>query len=389
MSLAGPLKEHSAEFPQFVEKHEKIQELNDKKLYHQLTDALLEYFDQDFWREKTPCKSIYTLFDGLVRQVSTKLNPLRFQHLLAMAVEHAESPQAALEFILSFKKEVDDAAASATVKLGVNIFFRALQADYMVKATNYSDAQTLLDEIEADINKAYGVDPTAYSRFYSSLMKYNEATKDHQAYFRAALLYLDYTATADIRNQAEIAYNIILTCLISPNEFDFGDLLHREILQSLEDHPNAWAKKLLVAFHEGKYATFDETFKTYATQIQNVPELKASEKVLTQKFSLMSLVELAFQQPKSQRKIDFKKIASVCRVDLSRVEHLIMRAMSLQLIKGSIDQVNETLSFHWVKPRILDNTRLQLLQSRIDTWHIQANSVLMQLEEMTPELLVS
>lgn len=387
MSLEGALKEHNAQFPQFQEQHNKLQDLNDRKLYHQLTDVLLEYLDLDIWREKAPCKSIHAFFEGFIRKVSSKLNPLRFQHILAICSEHLESPQASLEFILSFKEEVEGPTSSS--KLGVGIFFRSLQADYMVKAKDYREAHALLDEIEDDMNKAYGVDPTVYSRFYCSLMKLHEARKDYQAFFQAALLYLDYTPIANIRNPADIAYNVILSCLISPSEFDFGDLLHREILRSLDDHANAWSKQLLMAFHQGKYQIFDETLKKHATQINNVPELKANEKVMAQKFSLMALVELAFQQPKKQRKLDFKSIGTVCRVEPKRVEQLIMRAMSLSLVKGSIDQVNETLSFNWVKPRILDNQRLQLLQSRIDTWHIQANSVLMQLEEMTPELLVS
>eukprot|EP00397_Hematodinium_sp_SG-2012_P036378 GEMP01039267.1.p1 GENE.GEMP01039267.1~~GEMP01039267.1.p1 ORF type:complete len:400 (+),score=86.73 GEMP01039267.1:35-1201(+) len=388
MSLEGALKEHNAQFPQFQEKHEKMQDLNDRKLYHQLTDATLEYLEMDTWREKAPCKSIHALFEGFIRNLCTKVNPLRFQHILSIGSEHLESPQAALEFVQSFKDQVM-VSVGAEANLGVNIFYRALQTDCMVAAKNYTDAQALLDEIEAEINKAYGVDASVHSRFYGSLMKLYEATKDHQQYFQAALNYLNYTPLASVQNPVDVAYNVILSCLVSPNEFDFGDLLHREILQSLENHPNVWAKHLLVAFHDGKYQAFDEALKNNADQINKVPELKANAKVLEQKFSLMALVELAFQQPKKHRKLDFKKIAAVCRVEQNRVEHLIMRAMSLSLIKGSIDQVNETLSFHWVKPRILDKQRLQLLQSRIDTWLIQVNSVLMQLEEMTPELLVS
>ena len=58
----------------------------------------------------------------------------------------------------------------------------------------------------------------------------------------------------------------------------------------------------------------------------------------------MSLLELIFQLPKNDRQLTFQAIARVSGLSLEKVELLVMKAMSLGLIKGSIDQVN-LLSF--------------------------------------------
>lgn len=69
----------------------------------------------------------------------------------------------------------------------------------------------------------------------------------------------------------------------------------------------------------------------------------------------MSLLDLIFQLPKNERTITFNIIVNKCQIHLNDVEKLIMRAMSLELIKGSIDQIDGIVSVTWIIPRVLDN----------------------------------
>ena len=61
--------------------------------------------------------------------------------------------------------------------------------------------------------------------------------------------------------------------------------------------------------------------------------------ILNEKIKIMSLLELIFQLPKNDRQLTFQAIAKVSGLSVDKVELLVMKAMSLGLIKGSIDQV--------------------------------------------------
>jgi hypothetical protein len=51
-----------------------------------------------------------------------------------------------------------------------------------------------------------------------------------------------------------------------------------------------------------------------------------------------------------------------------QVEWYLMRAMSLGLMKGVMDEVAGTIDVTWVQPRVLNQEQLQLLCSQLDTW---------------------
>jgi len=48
---------------------------------------------------------------------------------------------------------------------------------------------------------------------------------------------------------------------------------------------------------------------------------------------------MIFAGHKDERAIPFSKIAQVCQIEAADVEFLVMKAMSLNLIKGTIDEV--------------------------------------------------
>eukprot|EP00913_Durusdinium_trenchii_P002217 g2047.t2 len=94
-----------------------------------------------------------------------------------------------------------------------------------------------------------------------------------------------------------------------------------------------------------------------------------------------------------KRLICVSSVAAICRVVemkvFSRVEHLVMKSMCADLIRGQIDEVNQLVTVTWVKPRILDPVRIDLMRERMDAWASQTGLLLEHLEQVTPELLVS
>lgn len=60
---------------------------------------------------------------------------------------------------------------------------------------------------------------------------------------------------------------------------------------------------------------------------------------MKEKMKLMALLEMIFNLPKNDRNITFATISNTTQLAVENVEILLMRAMSLNLIKGLINQV--------------------------------------------------
>merc|ERR1712194_878356 len=128
-------------------------------------------------------------------------------------------------------------------------------------------------------------------------------------------------------------------------------------------------------------------------------ELKNAETtVLAPKMRALALMELAFRKITTlktqdndikQRRLTFAEIAQHCRVQPNDVEFLVMKAMCAHLIKGKVDGVSQIVLVSWVKPRILDKPRIEMMRLRMDEWSQKTSILLNNFEEMTPELLIS
>jgi 26S proteasome regulatory subunit N9 len=82
---------------------------------------------------------------------------------------------------------------------------------------------------------------------------------------------------------------------------------------------------------------------------------------LSQKVRIIAFLEYVFKLGKDDRSVSFRTIATVCQVDALDVELLVMKAMSLELVKGSIDEAAETVEIDWMMPRYLSKDHLQVL----------------------------
>ena len=58
---------------------------------------------------------------------------------------------------------------------------------------------------------------------------------------------------------------------------------------------------------------------------------------MEEKIRIMSFLQLLFSLPKDVRVVSFDKAAEVTQLNNEEVERLVMRSMSLDLVKGSID----------------------------------------------------
>lgn len=71
----------------------------------------------------------------------------------------------------------------------------------------------------------------------------------------------------------------------------------------------------------------------------------------------------------------FATIAQETQVRAHEIEILIMKALSLGLLKGTIDQVAEIARINWVQPKVLDMKQIDNMRMRLKEWDSSVNQL--------------
>jgi 26S proteasome regulatory subunit N9 len=158
------------------------------------------------------------------------------------------------------------------------------------------------------------------------------------------------------------------------------------ILASLSGSPNSWLADLMRVYQAGSIDGFNSVVSEHRTAFEAQPALAANISVLKEKIALLAVMELASTRPGSDRSIPVAELSRVTRLPGDQVEWLVMRALSLGLIKGSIDEVSQVVHFTYVRPRVLDDAQVSAIRDRIEDWRAKAHKMLLNIEDNTTEL---
>ena len=71
----------------------------------------------------------------------------------------------------------------------------------------------------------------------------------------------------------------------------------------------------------------------------------------------------------------FATVSQETNVRPQEIEILIMKALSLGLLKGSIDQVAEIARINWVQPKVLDMKQIDNMRVRLKDWDSSVNQL--------------
>lgn len=141
-------------------------------------------------------------------------------------------------------------------------------------------------------------------------------------------------------------------------------------MKSLEGSEEEWVLEIVRAYIEADVSAYNNVITKYKDNISknNVLSTAKPKDILQQKIRLLSLVRLAFNKESFERIISFDEIKEYTQCDIDNVEYLIIKAMSLKLIKGIVDEIDKTVNVTWVKPAILDKTQMKALQEKVKLW---------------------
>lgn len=371
--------------PELGEMVDDLQKYTNTKLYHQLTGSLMKYLSSAPFVGVSEgiAAELKAFFIDFIKQFENNFDKVRWVQVLSIICK-PQKPEPALELIAPYEETLKS-------HRDASFLWRALKAEKLIQAKRFDETKDLLDNLASDIENAYEVDARIQSQVHRTRAALWKALGQPAKYYKSSILYLAFTTLADIpeKDRTGLAFEISVAGLISEDEFNFAELLQQDLMASLDGTPQAWIKDLITAFSEGKFALYDEAAQKHRAHIDGTPELKSNEATLLRhKMSCLSLMELAFSKPKGQRRVSFAEIGDHCRVEPKQVEHLVMKAMCENLIKGQIDEVSGVVAITWVKPRILDKVRIELMRERMDEWSGRSEELLRHLEDMTPELRV-
>ncbi|OTA89332.1 hypothetical protein M434DRAFT_110549 [Hypoxylon sp. CO27-5] len=334
----------------------------ERKLWHQLTDALIEFFANPK-SEKQRLK-FYKVF---ILKFADKINQLKLVDLGLKAATQCRDDQERLTFLTDLAKKVDnensqDAFVYATTAVArVQLDLR----DLVSSRKNLDKAERILDSFDS-------VETKVHAAFYQVNADYYKAKADFASYYRNALLYLaciDLSSLSPDERKAR-AYDLGIAALVSDSIYNFGELLQHPILAALTGDV-AWLQELLLAFNRGDLAAYD----VLSGHISSNPLLKEHLEDIRQKIYLAALTESVFRRPPHQRAMSFDTISADTKVRKDEIEHLVMKALSLGLVRGTIDEVDELVNFTWVQPRILDMAQIASMSQRLGEWGENVNKL--------------
>ncbi|KAK3301517.1 uncharacterized protein B0H64DRAFT_353451 [Chaetomium fimeti] len=342
----------------------EFETLWERKLWHQLTNQLIEFFNNP---GSAPQRlQFYKVF---VLKFADKINQLKLVDLALKAATQCRDNQERLSFMEAVVKKVDNEESQDAL-----VFATIAVARVRLDLEDLDGARKDLDRAERVLESFDSVETIVHAAFYGANADYYQAKADFGSYYRNALLYL---ACIDIKSLSPAerrsrAYDLSIAALVSSSIYNFGELLLHPILDALsEREEDKWLRELLFAFNRGDLAAYD----VLANHIKSNALLAQHARQLREKIYLAALTEAVFRRPPHDRAMTFATIAAETKVRPDEIEHLIMKALSLGLLRGTIDQVDEVAHINWVQPKVLDMKQIENMRGRLKEWDSSVNQL--------------
>lgn len=247
-------------------------------------------------------------------------------------------------------------------------------ASVKLRLDDADGARKDLDLAEKILGNFDSVESVVHASFYRVNADFYHARAEFASYYKNALLYLACIDVSDMtaEEQEARAYNLSIAALVSDSIYNFGELLLHPVLDALKPpHSNHWLRELLFAFNRGDLAAFDRL----SNNLNQDPLLESHKTFLYQKISLAALTELVFRRPPHDRAMTFHTISQETKVKPDEIEHLMMKALSLGLLRGKIDQVAEVARINWVQPKVLERSQIEGMRVKLKEWDSNVNDL--------------
>uniref|UniRef100_A0A7N9AVD0 26S proteasome non-ATPase regulatory subunit 13 n=1 Tax=Mastacembelus armatus TaxID=205130 RepID=A0A7N9AVD0_9TELE len=364
--VTGYLKQQqsNSSTPEMAAEWHTLEELYNKRLWHQLTLKLTDFVKDSYFKTG----------DGLIQLYENFLCDF----------EHRINPLSLVEIILYVARQMPVRSQILTFNEEAIILCKTSIGSLKLDISDLPATKKIIEEVEEMLNNLPGV-TSVHGRFYDLSSKYYRIIGNHAAYYKDALRYLGCVDIKDLpeTEKQERAFTLGLAGLLGEGVYNFGELLMHPVLDSLRNTDKQWLIDTLYAFNAGNV----EKFQGFKSAWGQQPDLAAHEAKLMQKIQLLCVMEMTFTRPANHRQLTFTEIAQSAKIPVNKVELLVMKALSVGLIKGSIDEVDQKVQMTWVQPRVLDLQQIKGMKEQLDFWCGDVKNMAMLVEQQAHDIL--
>jgi len=370
------------------------------KLYHPLAVAVHTFIsDSTNVRPFETSTNFLTLYTKILTPLRKKLNPLTLARI-ASNVSFALSPtdtlaaSALLEELVGFFQQETHTPAALYVESKLHLL-KIHQTEAAGTAMDGSlvhviqaflkKSQVTLAELGQSTESELAV---VHSSYYQTAMTLYKAVGPPEAFYTNALQYLHYTPlpTLEASVQYQLAQDMCLAALTGKGIYDFGQIVYHpaEVLNVLKGTELEWLSTVMDVAVWGKVDEWKELQKVHKAEIERQPAFLGRMTFVDEKIALLALVHMVFERESGSKTITFEQVSERVKISVEQVELFLIRALALELIKGTMDQVEGTVDVTWVMPRVLDDANVAELAGRFKTWIDKTTSAREFMDEHQP-----
>ncbi|XBW36077.1 hypothetical protein QEN19_001652 [Hanseniaspora menglaensis] len=376
--------------------------LNDQKLWFQLSEKLeYLYFDEEVSKVLDNNTKI-SIFEEFIKPIIKNLNDLKVVDFLIYTLQNDISglkPESKIETLQKVKQiliELDQKKVNQNdgymKRINSITTINCEIIKYLLLGNDLNGSVDLLKEVSETLSNPLDENFIAIRTklaYYQALLKLNEYNREFNDYYYNSLLFIscyqklnedDYFINEAYLNKVFVwnnfRLNLLLATLLADKIYHFNEVLDSTWLNTTNfvnnsEEDNKSEKILKEIVSQSLMESQSSSYESHITQLQvYYPALLDESRLnfLKQKKALVNLVNLIFNENINKKILRFDEISSNISVSTEDVELLLMKAMSLNLMKGKIDQINQQIKINWIQPRVMTKKEIEVLQKNLINW---------------------
>lgn len=372
------IKNLQSKYPQYKDILSEIDGNISQSLWHQLSDNLIVLSNKP---ELQNSQDLIELYHGLVLYISEIVNPMKFlKYVQNMLVNYKNKMNEGLQFIENTENKMK-------FKGEEEIFLRIIKGFSYLELDKMYDLEDLITDIKNEFESKSEIDSIVYANFYRLSTYFYEKKNNYDEFYNNAFQFLAYEKNLSDEEKLNLCFKMCVSSLIGEKMFNFAELIEKDFFKLMKGSKYEWLYNLILSFNSSNVDQFLNMLENYKNEINSNKILNEKINFLKIKIRIAALLDLIFSKNKNERIITYDEVIKICKTDKNEIEYIVMKALSLKLIKGYINQVEEKITINWIQPKYLDKEKIKVLYGRFENWIAKANKILTDFQENGAPLL--